>query len=278
MDFVYNPWNRINLYLDQEKETLDINVERVLTPYFNQPHKCITYAKVDLRVSVAVSWIYSLFLIYTFFKNFIYFVSRSWVGSALLMMFVGHTIIETIVKTKMHNYLSTLNPYASWKQLRRQVVKFFKRKVYEIGVNIEYMGVITASFSLLFGLRGIPEFIKFQMDLLSFMLLFCGLYYMTKKTIVLKRFNKRFFMETGDTDENIYGFKSFEVGKEDSTKLKALVEEREQCLICWVEFIDGDILLELPCNVGHIFHSKCINQWVTKHYECPTCRRNIFED
>lgn len=29
-------------------------------------------------------------------------------------------------------------------------------------------------------------------------------------------------------------------------------------------------------NCRHVFHRKCLVQWIVTHESCPLCRRNIF--
>lgn len=46
------------------------------------------------------------------------------------------------------------------------------------------------------------------------------------------------------------------------------------CVICLLEYEDGDDLKVLPC--GHEFHSDCVDLWLGKHNRtCPTCRHDI---
>ncbi|XP_061340518.1 RING-H2 finger protein ATL74-like [Gastrolobium bilobum] len=46
------------------------------------------------------------------------------------------------------------------------------------------------------------------------------------------------------------------------------------CVICLVDFSDGDKLRFLPsCN--HRFHVACIDKWLLSHSSCPTCRNHL---
>ena len=47
------------------------------------------------------------------------------------------------------------------------------------------------------------------------------------------------------------------------------------CDICIDEYVDGELLSELPC--GHRYHSECILPWLTKRSSrCPHCRANVW--
>ncbi|KAE8725347.1 RING-H2 finger protein ATL79 [Hibiscus syriacus] len=55
-----------------------------------------------------------------------------------------------------------------------------------------------------------------------------------------------------------------------STGMKLAGEEAE-CAICLSEFVEGEgIQVLAKCNHG--FHVKCIQQWLSSHSSCPTCR------
>lgn len=44
------------------------------------------------------------------------------------------------------------------------------------------------------------------------------------------------------------------------------------CAVCIDEIKDS--VRKLPC--GHIFHSQCIEQWLTTHHaSCPMCKRHL---
>ncbi|CAD6245731.1 unnamed protein product [Miscanthus lutarioriparius] len=47
----------------------------------------------------------------------------------------------------------------------------------------------------------------------------------------------------------------------------------EQCVICRVEFDEGESLVALPCK--HPYHSECINQWLQLNKVCPMCSAEV---
>uniref|UniRef100_A0A0D9XG23 RING-type domain-containing protein n=1 Tax=Leersia perrieri TaxID=77586 RepID=A0A0D9XG23_9ORYZ len=47
----------------------------------------------------------------------------------------------------------------------------------------------------------------------------------------------------------------------------------EQCVICRVEFEDGDSLVALSCK--HSYHPECINQWLQINKVCPMCSAEV---
>ncbi|KMT09215.1 hypothetical protein BVRB_6g133170 [Beta vulgaris subsp. vulgaris] len=49
-----------------------------------------------------------------------------------------------------------------------------------------------------------------------------------------------------------------------------------ECVICLSEFKEGEKVRILPkCNHG--FHVKCIDEWLSSHSTCPTCRQSLSE-
>lgn len=47
------------------------------------------------------------------------------------------------------------------------------------------------------------------------------------------------------------------------------------CSICLESFEMGEMLLSLPCDKKHSFHSGCIRQWLQRQNSCPLCQKMI---
>ena len=52
-----------------------------------------------------------------------------------------------------------------------------------------------------------------------------------------------------------------------------LNDEKKRCIICYEDFKDNDNAIFLPCF--HVFHSKCINEWLKNKDNCPLCKIEI---
>ena len=59
------------------------------------------------------------------------------------------------------------------------------------------------------------------------------------------------------------------------TESEKLKENFKTCAICLCEFEVGEKVCALPCDDGHIFHTKCIEQWLETNSVCPVCRTVI---
>jgi len=46
-----------------------------------------------------------------------------------------------------------------------------------------------------------------------------------------------------------------------------------KCLVCQHPYVESESLRQLPCQ--HVFHTECIDQWLSNKGECPYCRQNI---
>ena len=52
----------------------------------------------------------------------------------------------------------------------------------------------------------------------------------------------------------------------------------EECVICYIEYKEEDVVTQLKCNEKHIFHSECIGTWIREGKNtCPICRAPISE-
>uniref|UniRef100_A0A915CPD6 RING-type domain-containing protein n=1 Tax=Ditylenchus dipsaci TaxID=166011 RepID=A0A915CPD6_9BILA len=53
---------------------------------------------------------------------------------------------------------------------------------------------------------------------------------------------------------------------------KIQTQYNEKCIICLEKNIFKDFK-EIPCS--HVFHEKCIEKWLEKHFNCPMCRFDL---
>eukprot|EP00347_Sterkiella_histriomuscorum_P009791 403339880 len=65
----------------------------------------------------------------------------------------------------------------------------------------------------------------------------------------------------------------------DSSRSASIVSEQidMDCSICFCNFESQEIVVRLPCDkIRHIYHEKCIKEWLTNHDLCPLCKKNII--
>ena len=51
------------------------------------------------------------------------------------------------------------------------------------------------------------------------------------------------------------------------------LDRREPCCICLDNLAKGDLALALSC--GHVFHEKCIHEWLGRKESCPLCKQPV---
>ncbi len=57
------------------------------------------------------------------------------------------------------------------------------------------------------------------------------------------------------------------------TTKKVTVESKNLCAICLKTYRVGETLFQLECS--HHFHTDCIEPWLKRQTQCPTCRRQL---
>jgi len=46
------------------------------------------------------------------------------------------------------------------------------------------------------------------------------------------------------------------------TKMLVNMNDSKECVICLVDLVDGDDVLQLKCSKHHIFHYECLSKWI----------------
>jgi len=57
---------------------------------------------------------------------------------------------------------------------------------------------------------------------------------------------------------------------------KVRLSNMPMCFLCNSSWDYGDSIVRLPCM--HVFHRKCISQWLTKAVSCPLCKMSVLQD
>ena len=53
-------------------------------------------------------------------------------------------------------------------------------------------------------------------------------------------------------------------------------QTEEECIICYMEYTEDDMVTKLDCNEKHVFHASCIEEWIRQgKNSCPVCRAPI---
>lgn len=68
---------------------------------------------------------------------------------------------------------------------------------------------------------------------------------------------------------------SHTLGEENMDIVKSNNDKLLECSICLNDFEISHCVKILPCNKKHIFHSKCIDKWLSHNKACPICRQEV---
>eukprot|EP00826_Nyctotherus_ovalis_P010346 TRINITY_DN12737_c0_g6_i1.p1 TRINITY_DN12737_c0_g6~~TRINITY_DN12737_c0_g6_i1.p1 ORF type:complete len:280 (-),score=21.43 TRINITY_DN12737_c0_g6_i1:107-946(-) len=52
--------------------------------------------------------------------------------------------------------------------------------------------------------------------------------------------------------------------------------DSKKCMICLNKFMSNERLCGLECHESHMFHTRCIKQWLRINYVCPCCRAAVI--
>ncbi len=99
-------------------------------------------------------------------------------------------------------------------------------------------------------------------------------YYSNAQTVVNN--NRNYATKHGSKpikDESLSNLKQFPLSNKYCKKGKDGKYELPSCCICLSEIKKGKNTILLPCK--HMFHSKCITDWLKSNNTCPMCRKEI---
>ncbi|XP_016506483.1 E3 ubiquitin-protein ligase At4g11680-like [Nicotiana tabacum] len=85
-------------------------------------------------------------------------------------------------------------------------------------------------------------------------------------------------VDRGASDEQLSSLPSWkykESGKKEQPKYSGVENENEnvECCICLAKYGDKEEIRQLPCS--HIFHLKCVDQWLRIISCCPLCKQEL---
>jgi len=86
-------------------------------------------------------------------------------------------------------------------------------------------------------------------------------------------------------EEDLELLEQFEMDKMDLEMVKVSAEDVAEegvdssCTVCLGDYTEGEVVAQLPCRGGHIFHKDCITTWLEgegeNHAGCPNCRERV---
>lgn len=52
-------------------------------------------------------------------------------------------------------------------------------------------------------------------------------------------------------------------------------EVAQKCSICFDDFVEEDSVVSMPCSSRHVFHERCVKEWLSRDDSCPLCRSSL---
>ena len=65
--------------------------------------------------------------------------------------------------------------------------------------------------------------------------------------------------------------------KQNSSKKSSPKSSPKDCPIC-LEEVNKKNASKIQCSNKHLYHDKCIKQWMNQKTECPLCKENLLPD
>ena len=72
-----------------------------------------------------------------------------------------------------------------------------------------------------------------------------------------------------------YEYEKEDVYDEEKYEKESLINE--SCSICLDEYQKQEMIVVMR-KCGHVFHKKCINEWLEGNDRCPNCNENVFNE
>ncbi|MCD7456049.1 hypothetical protein HAX54_030523 [Datura stramonium] len=79
-------------------------------------------------------------------------------------------------------------------------------------------------------------------------------------------------VDRGASDEQLSNLPSWKY-KEIGNKEDQMIKSSAECCICLTKYKDKEEIRQLPCS--HIFHLKCVDQWLKIISCCPLCKQEL---
>ena len=89
----------------------------------------------------------------------------------------------------------------------------------------------------------------------------------------IKRLYEKFGIRYDIGDYNDIDNNNYDNLIESKINVNKLNENNKTCVICYDDFKDNDDVIFLPCF--HVFHTKCIKEWLKNKNFCPLCKSNV---
>ena len=233
---------------------------------FNKIHEMTPIYRKHMVIGFVSNFLYTTLIatfLYVFKED--YDLHRFFSHFLLLIVSMVLNFIACFLKLFIvHYYLRHINPNDRHRRLlestRRLVFSrayIWSRRIGQLLFGINFIEIV---FSLMF-------IFMHEMTKITLLNLTLSIIFLTRMYLNIKDLNKVYAGET--TDNNV---------REIVTDLKSVVISPQtiarymECMICFRDFVLGELVKEVNCVGKHIFHESCLFSWFKQKSICPLCK------
>lgn len=232
------------------------NKIREMTPIYRK-HMIIGFISNFLYTTMIATFLYLFRNDYDLHRFFSHFL--------LLIVSMTLNFIAFFLKTFIvHYYVHHINPNDRHRHLLESTRRLVFSRVYiwsrRIGQFLFGINFIEIVFSLMF-------IFMHEMTKITLLNLSLSIIFLTRMYLNIKDLNKVYASEMtdGSVREMVTDLKSVTISSETLARYM-------ECMICFRDFVLGELVKEVNCVGKHIFHESCLFSWFKQKSICPLCK------
>ena len=252
-----------------------------------QKDNFIQYIKSEYSVALFYNFLMTISTITFLLKNFSVISSVDIISTTWLILICSFKILETIPKLFIIREVNRINSQRTNDPnlCMRRLINMIRSNVFFYNTVLAYSNLFCYTIYFLFIKRNSKYNEKTSLIYLNINYLMYGFFFRIIITLLNYHFHFKYgvnqadlanidpYSETQKIEKDIFEkIKGITLNKEETHVLN---QENEGCCICLNGYNEGETVKILPCNIKHIFHSKCIETWLSSNVACPTCRKVV---
>lgn len=207
------------------------------------------------------------------------YFTDSLISTLSLYFLFAANFVSFLTKVFVYRMFVKLRPIVNLAVLRREIKLVFGKQIYHYSILFTGVSMISHLIALIISCKWFFRRPLYDIQVDKHLMRYCLIFYI-RLGYSYYRYRK-YFKQTEKKAE--FNLKSFEYVKEqpiselgDSKRKKS--EQGEFCVICQIEYEEGDKLASLDCGNRHWYHVACIKGWLERSATCPLCREEIYRD
>ena len=257
-------------YYDQEIPGFDLTHIPAVTHFLKHPKRGLKYAVGEMKIGLFSSLLLNIGIFQLLSKHTASYLQKSFVSTLFFYLLFAINSFGFIPKIITFRNFSSLQIDQENRVLRAKLIRIYSKRIYRVTTNFAGTSIITHLLVFFISLKYF-FFESLESDVDYHLLIYSTLYHV-RLFYSFYRY-RSYFYHFLDDGANGYDLKllTYDDGLSKSQK-KCL----EKCVICWLDYGEGDKLAEFPCSGNHIFHLDCLYGWFNRSASCPLCRTSLF--